>query len=321
MAAGSTTATFKVTPNIDSENEGLEGISVSVFDSSNSVIGSVSALISNTTSTSATTTNLTAGTDSVDAGSGTNTVGGVVYGNNVTGTTFQPGDTIDGGEGTDTLKLSFAGAIASANYTASGTSVSNVERIEINNFQTNNSLDNIVDMSLYTGYEAFGVASSSASGDTQFSNVATIGTVIAKAGAGDILVDYTATIEAGTNSQSVEMSGYTGLLTIANVENVTIDNSLVKSNMNATLAAIQTLTVTGDKKLDITAASEAALPAGLVLIDASASTGGLTTTVQPTASFGINITGSSAADSVNVGTTLDTKVFYDGGDGVDTLIV
>ena len=321
MNAGETTATFTVTPNIDGDNEGLEGIKVSVFDANNSVIGSATALISNTTSTSATTTNLSTGTDSVDAGSGTNTVGAVVYGNNGTGTTFQPGDTIDGGEGSDTLKLSFAGALATTDYTASGTNVSNVERIEINNFGTNNALDSIVDMSLYTGYEAFGVASSSATGDTQFTNVATIGTVIARAGAGDILVDYTATAEAGTNSQSIEMSGYTGQLTIANVENVTIDNSTVKSNMNAVFAAIQTLTITGDKKLDITAASEAALPAGLVLLNAGAATGGITTTVQPTATFGINITGSSGNDSVNVGTTLDTKVIYDGGDGVDTLII
>ena len=48
LAAGETSVTFTVTPNVDSDNEGLEGIKVSVFDSSNAVIGSATALISNT---------------------------------------------------------------------------------------------------------------------------------------------------------------------------------------------------------------------------------------------------------------------------------
>ena len=51
LAAGETSATFDITPNADTANEGLEGIKVSLLDGSNAVVGSHTASISNTAST------------------------------------------------------------------------------------------------------------------------------------------------------------------------------------------------------------------------------------------------------------------------------
>ena len=74
------------------------------------VIGSAKALISNNADLETTVQNLTTGTDEAQGGGGKDTIGAAI-GTNQTianGTTFNPGDVIDGKTGSDTLKISIA---------------------------------------------------------------------------------------------------------------------------------------------------------------------------------------------------------------------
>ena len=258
IASGSTSTTFSITPNTDESNEGLEGIKVSLLDSDNAVVGSHTASISNTTAAAATTSNLTTGVDTIAAGSGDNTIGGTITAANGVGSTAQPGDVIDGGAGTDVLKLSLAGTLT-GDHTISGLEVSNVEEIQVNGFQTDNGQDYTLDMTLMTGVDTIGLVASSATNDLTISNIPNLMTVNAKQGGGDLTVTYLATTVVGTaDAQQINVNNYTGaLLSIAGVETVTIDSSGVKSTITAlTTTSMTSLTVTGDALLTVTNAIE-----------------------------------------------------------------
>ena len=319
IASGSTSTTFSITPNTDESNEGLEGIKVSLLDSDNAVVGSHTASISNTTAAAATTSNLTTGVDTIAAGSGDNTIGGTITAANGVGSTAQPGDVIDGGAGTDVLKLSLAGTLT-GDHTISGLEVSNVEEIQVNGFQTDNGQDYTLDMTLMTGVDTIGLVASSATNDLTISNIPNLMTVNAKQGGGDLTVTYLATTVVGTaDAQQINVNNYTGaLLSIAGVETVTIDSSGVKSTITAlTTTSMTSLTVTGDALLTVTNAIEN----GTTSIDATGSTGGVTLTLTPTAATGVTFAGSEAADTLIVGGSLSLLTPIDGNGGVDTVSI
>ena len=318
IAAGSTSATFTVTPNTDETNEGLEGIKVSVFDASNDVIGSATALISNTASAASTTSNLTTGVDTLAAGEGNNTIGGTVSAANGTGSTLQPGDVIDGGSGTDVLKLSLSGTLTGA-HSISGVEMSNVEEIQINGFQTADGQDYTLDMALITGVTTLGLVSSSASNDITVSNVPTIVAVNAKNGGGDLTVTYATTAVAGVaDTQALNVNSYTGTVSLAGVETINLDSSGIKSTLAAlTATSMTTLNVTGDAKLTITTVIED----GTTTLDASAHTGGGTYTLTPTSTTGITFTGGSGNETAILGASLSQLTPIDGGAGVDTISI
>ena len=318
IAAGSTSATFNVTPNTDETNEGLEGIKVSVFDASNDVIGSATALISNTASAASTTSNLTTGVDTLAAGEGDNTIGGTVSAANGTGSTLQPGDVIDGGSGADVLKLSLSGTLT-GDHSISGIEMSNVEEIQINGFQTADGQDYTLDMALITGVTTLGLVSSSASNDITISNVPSIVDVNAKNGGGDLTVSYAAAAVVGVaDTQALNVNNYTGTVSLEGVETITLDSSGVKSVIAAlTATSMTTLNVTGDAKLTITTVIEN----GTTTLDASASTGGGAYTLTPTATTGITFTGGSGNETAIVGASLSQLTSIDGGAGVDTMSI
>jgi Ca2+-binding RTX toxin-like protein len=318
MKAGETTTTFNVTPNVDDTNEGLEGIKVSVFDASLASIGSATALISNLASTAASTTNLTTGVDSVAAGDGSNIIGGTVQAAGAAGSTAQPGDVVDGGAGEDTFKLSLAGTLTGA-HTISGIEMSGVETIEINGFQTADAQDYTLDMSLITGVTTLGLTSSSASNDITISNVPSIVELNATSGGGDLTVTYKAAAVAGTNAQTINVSDYTGTISVASVENVTINSGAIKS----TIADLQTdkqtsLTITGDTALTITATLDTLTNT----VDASTTTAGVSLqVVSAGATAPVTITGGSGNDTVNLNTSFSKYITYNGGEGTDTLAI
>jgi trimeric autotransporter adhesin len=318
MNAGETSATFTVTANIDDSNEGLEGIKVSVFDDSLSSIGSSTALISNTASTASSTSNLSTGVDSVAAGDGVNIIGGTVQAANAAGSTAQPGDTIDGGAGADTFKLSLAGTLTAA-HTISGIEMSNVETIEINGFQTADGFDYTLDMALITDVETLGLTASSASNDITVTNVPDIVTLNALSGGGDLTVTYKAATVVGTQAQTINVSAYTGTISVANVEAVTVNSGAVKSTIADLQTTSQTsLTITGDTKLTITAA----LDNLTAVVNASASTAGISVTLAPaTATYPVTVTGGTGNDTVNLDSSFSKYITIDGGAGTDTLAI
>ena len=315
MASGSTTATFTVTPNADSDLEGLEGIKVTVFDGSLDVIGSATALISNTATAANSTSNLTTVTDTIEAGAGDNTIGGMVIGASATGTTAQAGDVIDGGEGNDTFKLSVSGDAGGAD-SITAIQTSNVETLSINNFEENAGATTI-NMALMKGVTTVGLSSSKDTGDTILTNVDTLDTVQYKQGSGDLTVTYAAAVVAGAaDSVNVHVDGQTaGTLTLAGIETLNFTASGTKSTITTVTATSATaMTLSGDVKLTVSTA-----PATLQSIDLSASTGGSSITIAP--SSVLAVTGGSGNDALNLTTTLSTLTSFNGGDGVDTLTI
>jgi hypothetical protein len=321
ISAGSTSATFSITPTADSLNEGLEGIKVTVFDGSLEAIGSAKALISNTASIASSTTTLTSTADVLATGAGDDTISGIIQATmaNVA-TTVNAGDVIDGGAGNDTLKISATGADGNAAVSISALETKNVETISVNNFATGSGTHTI-DGALMTGLTSVGLNASTTDGNTTFTAIGNIVDVFMKSGNADLTVTYVATAIAGAQTQNVSLSGVTNdttNLTIAGVETVNITTSAAKSTLNnLAFDAATTLNISGDQNLTIAGS----VPATAGTIDASGLTGklSLTTTFTPAAA---SLTGGSGNDTITVASgELTSTTTYNGGDGVDTLIL
>ena len=333
ITEGSTSATFTVSASADNTAEGLEGIKVSVFDTDNNVIGSTSALISNNADLETTIQNLSTVIDEISGGAGKDTIGGSIGSNSTAanGTTAAAGDVVDGGAGVDTFKLSIAGTHNSA-QTLSALTLKNVEHVQVNNFELDNSNTDTIDAALFDdALLSVGLTASNATGDTLFTNIAKIVDVNAKQGSGNLTVGFNATALAGSaDSITVNVDNYTGTLDVgknaagtASLESIVINGGATKSSFALTATALKSITFTGDTKItlgSITAAT-GAMGASLKTIDMSATTGGVELTLATTATS--IVTGGSGNDVVNYDSSLQAAGadIYDGGDGTDTIVV
>ena len=332
MASGSSSVTFTVSASSDNTAEGMEGIKVSVFDSNNNVIGSQSALISNNAALETTVTNLTAAIDEVQGSAGRDVIGGAAGTNllSANGTTIAPGDNIDGGAGNDTLKIAVSGTSTGATDVISAITMTNVETIEINNFETTEAQETDLDMSLMTGVTAIGLTSSSATGDTTFDNVPNLVDVNYASGYGELTVTYAAGVTAGAaDAQTINLNiakvdatvaaANSSLISIAGVENITINNIGIAASNLATLTATsaKSLKITGDAYTSI----YGALGASLKTIDLTEATAGANLTVATTAT--LIVTGGPGADRINFDSSLNSAGadIFDGGAGQDTVAV
>ena len=316
IASGETTATFTITAEADNTAEGLEGISVSVFDPDLNVIGTKKALISNNSELETTVQNLTTGTDEAQGGGGKDTIGASIGTNSLiaNGTSLNPGDVIDGKAGADTLKLSIAGTHTGA-QSHTGVTVSNVETVEVNNFETSAN-DDTINMALMTGVTSLGLASSSSTGDVVFTGVNAIADAFVKNGSADMTVTYAAAASAGlADVQNLTVSGTTaGTVTIAGVETINLIAGAVKGTLlDVVTTSATAATISGGTLLTVTNALENTL----LSIDGSASTGGFDIQVAPAAT--LTVTGGSGNDTVNVAGNLSALMTLNGGDGTDTL--
>ena len=336
MASGSSTVTFTVSAAADNSAEGMEGIKVSVFDANNAVIGSQSALISNNAALETTVTNLTTAIDEVQGSAGRDVIGGAAGTNllGANGTTIAPGDNIDGGAGNDTLKIAVSGTSTGATDVISAITMSNVETIEVNNFETTEAQETDLDMSLMTGVTAIGLTSSSATGDTTFDNIPNLVDVNYASGYGELTVTYAAGVTAGAaDAQTININAakttYDGngavvtasssLISVLGVENVTVNN------VGAAASVLDTLTITNAKSLTITGDAPTiitnALGASLKTIDLTGATLGANLTVATTAT--LIVTGGPGADRINFDSSLNSAGadIFNGGAGQDTVAI
>jgi Ca2+-binding RTX toxin-like protein len=327
ILSGNSSATFTITATADNLAEGLEGIDVSVFDGNLNVIGTKTALISNNADLETTATNLTTANDAVTGGGGKDTIGAQIgTDGSTTATTFtyNPGDTIDGGAGSDTVKISKSGTNTGA-QTYTGVEISNVENFEVSNFDAGvGARSDTFDFTLITGVTTAGLTSSSTTdvaGDTVFSNVAVLfDEVILKSGGAGLTVTYNAATVAGPgHSQNVLLSGTTANadLTLAGIETINITGGAIKSTLAAlTTAAATSINFDGDTSVTITAALEG----GATTVNASANTAGVSVQLNPDAATGTTFTGSAAADTVTMADDALTQLTsINGGDGNDTI--
>ncbi|SFC17655.1 Hemolysin-type calcium-binding repeat-containing protein [Polaromonas sp. OV174] len=238
--------------------------------------------------------------------------------------TYQIGDVIDGGAGTDTLNLTL---ITGNPAGAARADVKNVEVINIRNISG--------------GAAEFGAAqisgatqiwSSESNQDLTVSSVANLVAVGLNKTAKNITVKFADTVvagaadaltvalnEAGTKAaaSTVTVTNQTGAANV--IEALTVSTTGSKTNyvdVNGVGNAVKTLTATGAAALEVTVN-----PTALVTVDASAATGGVkvTGTLIGTAAAGLTVTGSAAADQFTIDLTNKAVVNAGAGNDVVTL--
>ena len=333
IPAGSSSATFSVTPVADGVAEGIEGIQVSVFSPESATVGTSTVLVNNAGASS--TSQTFAGTTGVDKFTGAS--GDDTFSFTTTGT-LNNVDVLDGASGSDSLSVTNAGGV---------TLTPNAENIE-NLSLTPTSATLTVDLKDTASTFDSIVASTDGSNNTVVNNVAEMpGKIGITNGDGDLTVNLKAGPVSGTaDAINIELAGAGADSTITitddsatgTLESATI-NSISSANTLATLAlnGASTLSATGDQSLTLSAALEATV----TTVDASGMTGvsGLTMSAEPAAAA-ITITGSggvdalvatdTGADVISAGGGNDTITFggdnelnaldtVDGGDGKDTV--
>ncbi len=230
-----------------------------------------------------------------------------------TGTTIQPGDVINGGAGTDTLSISVAGGLPTADFTISAVQTNSVEKVILNNFDTHTTRNNIVDTALMSGLNTVGLSASSAEGDTIFSNMTAIVAAEMKNGSADLTLTYGTAAVAGTaDTQALTVSNVSaGTFTANGSETIAITSELVKSTLtNVVSDKLKTVTAAGAVDLTISTALTA------TTINAAAMTGALNVTLGTADQAVTGGAGADVIDAVAALTSADTIV---GGAGTDTL--
>lgn len=289
---------------------------------------SVATVVAGGASSSGSTFTLTNGADtgtSFTGGTGADTFNGVL-GKTLAaadGTTFNPGDNLNGSTGTDALNLSIAGTIAvGGDADVSAVTLTSIERLAASNYETSANT-NTINLSNATGLTTIALAGSSATGDTLFTGVQNIVAAEMSSGSGDLSITYAdAAVTGSADTQNLTLSGVTGgtftaaATATGGVETLAITSSGSAANVLTGITNAATLTkftVAGTQ--DVTLGT---LQAAVITVDASASTGG----VIATAGQGVNyaITGGKGNDVLtvtagNVGAT-DTIT---GGTGTDTI--
>lgn len=249
---------------------------------------------------------------------------GVIGTNGLTtnGTTFNPGDNLNGGSGTDTLNINISGT-HTANLTTSSFTLTNIEKVLVTNFETSANLDTI-DMGGATGVQVLGIANSSATGDTAFTNVTNLVDAEMKGG-GDLSITYASSLltgaddavkltlnGAGTSSAPADFETWNGTATgVAETLNIVSQGAANFITIDADNDH-ETINVTGDKNLTISGA----LDTTVTKVDASAFTGALSITAGASE---ITILGGSGNDVINMAGTLSAQDSIDAGAGNDTL--
>jgi len=281
-------------------------------DVSAAVVAMSSAKPSTGSAASAQTFKFTTSTDALVGDSGNDTFTGVLQAAGATGTTVQPGDSLEGGEGTDTFTVSAAGALGAA-YTLSAISTTGVEKVFLSNFETSTN-NTTVDTALMSGVTSIGLSSSSATGDTIFTGLSSITDAEMRNGSGDLTLTYNSgPISGASDTQKLTLSSVSnGTFTVDGIETLAITSELVKSKVkDVTGSALTKITVDGAAKLTVTD--------GLTekTIDGSASSGGLDLTLGTTTAQ--TVTGGSGDDVIRGLTGVASTDTITGGTGTDTL--
>lgn len=325
------------------------------------------AIVTDVTSSEATVTSAKASIDGTDAAgteftltSGLNTVNGSTKNDTIlgtiaaTGSTFSLGDIIDGGAGTDTLRL----ATDQVGLDTATATVSNVETLEVSSAGTITTLDGDNDGFTHISLDNAG-ANITVSGLTP-ATALSLGTIT---GAHTVTVTYSsATGTADSATINVGTAGGAGVVSALGIETLNL-NLTGKAILSATNVFTNTKTfniaAATTSTVDLSGASAASgsvvttgagvvtlgtLNANITTVNAGASTGGVTATLnaaQKTVTGGsgkdsitvavptttLNVSTGAGDDTVNVaalamttsGAIDGTNEVIDGGDGTDTL--
>ena len=267
----------------------------------------------------------------VKLGDGNDTLlsaGGVVTGKDATGTV-----TIDAGAGTDSVAASLVNA-------ANATQFLNFEQIDLSAQGTTATNLDIALMtgSTITGLTLNGDATGTTNGGNTVQNLAagagltvagantkatTIGVKDAATGTADAFtVTFAGADVAGATATAPNVTA--GTIGLSGIEALTIASNGGSNTWNSIVLgankALKTITITGDKNLDLTFAAQngadtPSATAGVSSIDGSAATGKLNITVDANVKAvtgGLVVKGGSAADTITTG-VLSTTLTGNGG--------
>ncbi len=347
IPAGSTTATFNVTPASDGLTELTEAFSVdaTIAGVTKSLGATVlDGAISGGQTFALTNSTITGKGDDLIGTSGNDTFLATTVG------TLETGDKLDGGAGTDTLQANLGAA-------APLTVVPIVTNIENWNIGTTTGFADTVELSASSGYKELtfaGALDATGAGDLVFNNIATatdltlgMQNVAGTTGTANLLTGtFTAAAVAGASDtvrvalNTVGQNDSTGaggtfapavLINPASgvngVENLAVHvtggaarlSRLASESATAT-SVLKSITITGDKNLDvgIDAAGGTAIDfASSGTVNAAAFTGALNLNLA--SADNITVTGGTGNDRLAFGGTLNATDSVDGGAGTDTL--
>jgi hypothetical protein len=290
---------------------------------------SVASAVSAGDNAAGSTFTLTTGTDVATGTVGADVFNSVLQAAGVTGTTIQPGDSVTGGQGVDTLSIAVAGN-AGAAFTVSAVSASGVEKLFASNFDTDATADGtVIDTTLMSGLTTVGLSASGANGDTKFTGMNNFVDAEMRNGSGDLKLTYggAQAVSGTADVQNLAVSNVgAGTFTADGIETINLTSSTTKTTLAAVASdALSTLNVSGDAGLTVTATLNFA--AGAVdgdatidaTLDASALTGALSVDIAD--ANDIQATGGSGNDTFALGGTLSKFDIIGGGDGDDTVSI
>jgi S-layer protein len=240
-------------------------------------------------------------TDDIDGNASDNTIN-AAYSSSA-GMTFQAGDNIDGGAGTDTLVVTIG-----TTGTHQATSLTNVETVNVT-FSAAGTLSLL---------GSTGVTTVNAQGSTAAASVTNIplGTALEVMNTDQdaTLAFKASSVTGSSDSATVTLKNVTGgTLTVAAIETLNLVSSLGGNTLaDLTAAAANTVNISGDQTLTITAANTVA-----ETINGSTATGALTLTTDNTNAA--TISGGSGNDSITSTGTNNTIVTINAGAGNDTI--
>lgn len=262
---------------------------------------------------------LTTNIDTITGTAGNDTIiGGVgAAGGN---STLGSADVINGGAGTDTLKLTTEGAVA----VVATPNITSVEKVEVQALGTAGTTVNLVNA---TGVqEIWNARSTDALTVTNVQALATVG-VKGDLGATAYAVQFKDSLVSGV-ADSVNIAVEDAKVAALNIGSSVAASEFETLSIAATgtntitalnggtgvaLAATKTVNVTGAGKLTVTNA----LAGTVTTVDASANTGGVSFDLSATAA--VKATGGAGNDTFKLGASLTTADVLDGGAGTDII--
>jgi hypothetical protein len=338
VTGGATGENLRVSTNVAATTVDMSGVASSVGDASNHL----------TTSGSTQTIKTGAGADYITMDTGAKTIttgaGNDWVDTNETATETSGGaavaDSIDGGDGTDTIVVD---DILNATYAAG---IKGFERLIVEN-DTGDATPTH-DMAVYTGSTFTVLRIDDAGAD--FTNVSSSVTQLEITANGATSAGLGRLVDTASDALDIEATANTGdigAVTLSNEETLTFDVADGTMNMTLSAADVTSITVSGDNTVDLGVIAAAT---GLATVDATGLTGGadyianmasstsaMTVTAHTSAtntgsilnittgSGADNITGGAGADVINGGAGIDTisgsggADQITGGDGADTL--
>jgi len=263
---------------------------------------------------------LTTSVDLLTGSAGDDSFYGTTISDNGTGTTQNPGDNLNGGDGADSLNMTISGDPTATVVLQT----SSVETYNVGNYDTATGTDVTLNLAATSGVTNFNV---SGSGDTLVTGLSA-NAALGNSGTGDLSMTYASGVLAGTaDTQAITLTD-SGLstdsptLTVAQAGSAAAiaETLAVTSNGTAnylTLAASNnhtSLTVAGAGNLTVDAAADTTL----TTIDASSATGNVAiTNIGATA---LTMTGGSGDDTLRIaGSTITAADSVNAGEGTDSL--